>query len=185
MKISSILDSLSDLLTPAVEAARGTVMIAQDAEEVDAVLEGAGAGVFSVVLVAEGEKIVDPNDADGFVTGQIASYIQGAAGLDILPGANLTAATTSEPDSFLDRISFVIKLIRGADITDPQIDCSLGRIFRFQGWSWYRIADLPAYRAAKAEFEIRYALDDPAAERITDAGDARLTDDGAPRYYES
>jgi hypothetical protein len=184
MKASTILNALSAVITPPLVAARAHVSMAQDETEALNQLEGDVLGDFRVILSIDSERIVESNDADGIVESTIAAYVQGHVSLDLLPGRSVSGATVSTPDSFLDRIQYVIALVRGADISDePNIDCSVGRIFRFQTWTWLRIAELPAYRAAKCEFVIRYALDDPAAVRLTDAGEARLTDAGAPREH--
>lgn len=185
MKISTILAALQTYLAPPVTAALGAVSLAQDETEAFNLLGGDAPGEWRAILAVDQERIVEANDADGFVESTIAAYVQGHASLDLLPGAGLADSTSSTPDSFLDRIHYVIALIRGASIADESIDCSLGRVFRFQTWTWLRLDELPAYRAAKLEFVIRYALDDPAAARITDDGTQRLTDDGAARWHES
>ena len=182
MTIDVILQALEDHLRPLVEGQGGLVDIAETADDALQMLAGNAPLKWRVILTATGDTLADdPNARSGYVAGGFSAIVQAPLGMAAKPGKSLHR-TTSGGGSFLARLNFIIRKLRAVAFDDDEIDCE--RNLMFERWQWLRDGEEQrTWRAAEAQFQLYYVLDDPASDGseyppLTITGSGRLVPPG-------
>lgn len=177
MTLDLILQAIEDYLTPLVEAQEGVVDVAETADDAVQMLAGNAPKKWRLILTATGDTPADdPSGRAGYVVGGFSAIVQAPLGMAAKPGKSLHR-THGGKASFLARLNFVIRKLRGVAFDDDEIDCERGLIF--DGWRWLRDGEENRmWRAAEAQFQLYYVLDDPSGD---DSEDPPLTLTGSGR----
>jgi len=158
MTISTILAALEDYLTPLVRAQGGLVEVAETEEDALMQLGSNAPDRFRVILSTAGEKAPEDSGRGGHIRNEVTAFVQAPRGFEPMPGQGLHRHLPSKCPTFLERLNFVIKNLRAVELDSDSIDGQ--ESLNYRGWEWVKYQDLPAWRAARATFEVLYVLDD-------------------------
>ncbi|MBB5037111.1 hypothetical protein [Prosthecobacter dejongeii] len=159
MTLSALLIALEDTLQPLMADAGGVLAVADT--EYDA-LESLtqAADRWRVVMVPGGNDSMESgDDVGGYVSDQIHFYVTAPLGLAANPSKGLHRSKPNATPSFLARLEWLMREVRGLTVDDESLDQECGRAFRFGGWDWVRVEGMP-WRAARVRFTVRYVLTD-------------------------
>ncbi len=159
MTLSALLIALEDTMLPLMADAGGVLAVADT--EYDALESLTQApDRWRVVMVPGGNDSMDSgDDVGGYVADQIHFYVTAPVGMGNNSAKGLHRTKPSTAPSFLARMEWLIREVRGLTVDDESLDRECGRTFRFQGWDWVRVEGLP-WRAARVRFTVRYILTD-------------------------
>lgn len=167
MKIAAIIASLEDYLKPLVTAEGGIISVVETAEDAMEMLAGTAPEKWRLVLSTDGEKAPEDDGRAGHVVSEIVAYVQAPKGMETKPGRSLHRRSTNNGKPFLDRLNWVIRKLRAVTFDNDEIDEQ--QALNYRGWEWLKYQDQPAWRTAKATFELLYVHDDPATDPDPDS----------------
>jgi hypothetical protein len=159
MDAATILNSIETALASQVQANGGTLTLAETLEDALEMLATPPNG-WRVVLTMDGDEPREDTNPAGVVTGKLVAYVQAPKGLE-RPRRSLTHASRNAVPSFFTRRDWFIRKLRGVTLSHAEIDAE-GILYK--GSTWLKVEATPLWRTMVLNFELVYALDDPATD---------------------
>jgi len=160
MDASTILNAIDDALAPQIAANDGSLAIAETLEDALEMLQLAPSR-WRVVLTIDGDAPTENVNPAGLVTSVLVAYVQAPKGFE-RPRRSLSRANARDATpAFFTRRDWFIRKMRGLVLSHAEIDF---QGLNYKGSSWLKVENLPAFRTMTLNFELTYALDDPATD---------------------
>lgn len=183
MEADILLQSIETLLRVKVEAAGGILDVADNPWDVQGLLQVSPAK-WRVVLSWDDEQSIEDQCRGGWTLGTLSVFVQAHRGMEAKPGLTIHRPTPAERTSLTRRVAQVRRWIRSIQFDQQDIakdDFSHITFIRAQ-WIDSDNKEKP-WRCRRLDFDIAFALDDPAADLPPDTGlqISGVTEDGG--YY--
>lgn len=162
MTSATLLQSLEDYLSPLLATEKALLSVAETEEDAIELLSNSPER-WRVILTMDGDEAANAGGLNpgGLVKGSLIVWVQAPKGMEARPGRGIHRQSTGGGASFMTRLHWVIRKIRGLQVVHSEVACEG---FEYQGWSWLRFEETAAFRTARVRFEILFAHDDPATD---------------------
>ncbi len=163
MEADLLLQAIEGHLRPKVEAAGGTLAVADNPWDVSGLLKISPA-TWRCILSWDDEQAIEDQCRGGWVLGTLSVFVQTHRGLEAQPGLTIHKESPAGRTSVTRRVAQVRRWLRAIQFEAPDIAKDDFSHLIFKNAAWIEGEGEKAWRCRRLDFELAFALDDPSTD---------------------